>query len=134
MNESEDAPRSREHPDVRFAPPQHVIDLRAQARELAQAPARRGHRQKALYRHGRITVALFTFDAGSRLPEHVAAGAVTINVLDGRLQVAAGGQEHALPAGTLLILAPGVPHAVRAEEPSTVLLQVHLDEPPQSAD
>ena len=133
MSRPDETARLREHPDVRFAPPQHVIDLRAAARELAQTPSRRGHRQMALYRHGRITVALFTFDDGADLPEHVAAGAVTINVLDGRLRVRAGDVEHSLPAGNLLILAPGVRHAVHAEEPSTMLLQVHLDELPPSA-
>ena len=133
MSKPDEAARPREHPDLRFAPPQLAIDLRAAARELAQAPPRRGHWQKALYRHGRVTVALFTFEAGADLPDHVAAGTVTINVLDGRLRVSAGGAEHLLPAGNLLILAPGVRHAVHAEEASTMLLQVHLDESPPSA-
>src|SRR5688572_14011210 len=105
MNESEQSKstgRTREHPDVRFAPPQHEIDVRAVARELAQGPARRGQRQKALYHHGRLTVALFTFESGAGLPDHVAAGVVTINVLDGRLRVKAGDAEHDLSAGKLL--------------------------------
>jgi quercetin dioxygenase-like cupin family protein len=123
-----DGDRPREHPEVRFAPDQHAIDLRAVARELEEAPARRGQRQKALYRHGRLTVALFTFDAGAGLADHVAAGVVTINVLDGRLRVFAGGVENTLPAGNLLVLAPGVRHDVHAEQPSTMLLQVYLDD------
>ena len=123
-----DPSRSREHPDVRFAPEQHAIDLRAIARELAESPARRGQRQKALYRHGRLTVALFTFDAGAGLADHVAAGVVTINVLDGRLRIKSGGVENNLPAGSLLVLAPGVRHDVYAMEPSTMLLQVYLDD------
>ena len=122
------AARPREHPDVRFAPEQHAIDLRAAAGELARTPGRHGHRQKAIYRHGRLTVALFTFDAGASLPDHVAAGVVTINVLDGLLRVSAGGVERALPAGNLLVLAPGVRHDVYAEQPSTMLLQVCLED------
>ena len=127
MKQSE-PPRPREHPDVRFAPEQHLIDLRAVARELAETPARRGQRQKALYRHGRLTVALFTFDAGAGLADHVAAGVVTINVLDGRLRIKAGDVENTLPAGSLLVLAPGVRHDVYAVEPSTMLLKVYLDD------
>ena len=124
-----DGNRPREHPDVRFAPEQHAIDLRAVARELAETSARRGQRQKALYRHGRLTVALFTFDAGAGLADHVAAGVVTINVLDGLLRVKSGGVDNTLPAGNLLILAPGVRHDVHALEPSSMLLQVYLDDP-----
>ena len=127
------ADRRREHPDVRFAAERHEFDLRAVARELAaeQATAVRGHRQQTLYRHGRHTVALFAFDPGGSMPPHTAAGAVTINVLQGRLRVRTRGGEHDLPAGNLLVLAPGVQHDVSAaEEPSVMLLQVHLDEPP----
>src|SRR4051812_3612364 len=124
-----DGNRNRAHPEVRFAPPQHEIDLRAVARELAAEPASRGgRRQRALYRHGRLTVALFTFDAGGGPPHHPAAGVVTINVLHGRLRVTAGAEEHDLPAGRLLVLAPGVRHDVSAPEPSTMLLQVYLDD------
>jgi quercetin dioxygenase-like cupin family protein len=124
-----DGNRNRAHPEVRFAPEQHEIDLRAVARELAAEPASRGgRRQRALYRHGRLTVALFPFEAGGGLPDHVAAGVVTINVLDGRLRVIAGAEEHDLPAGKLLVLAPGVRHDVAAPEASTMLLQVYLDD------
>jgi quercetin dioxygenase-like cupin family protein len=129
--------RKREHPDVRFAAAQHSFDLHAVVRELLAEPATsvRGHRQKTLYRHGRLTVALFAFDGGGSLPPHTAAGAVTINVLQGRLRVRTPDEEHDLPAGNLLVLAPGVQHDVAAPgpaagEPSVMLLQVHLDPPP----
>lgn len=122
--------RAREHPDSRFAPLQHAFDLRAAARELAETPARRGQRQMALYRHGGLTVALFTFEPGAGLADHVADGVVSINVLDGRLRVQSGGQEHALHAGGLLVLAPGVRHDVFAIDQSTMLLQVYLENGP----
>jgi quercetin dioxygenase-like cupin family protein len=122
--------RSREHPETRFAPLQHVFDLRSVVRELAETPARRGHRQKALYRHGRLTVALFTFEQGASLADHVADGVVSISVLDGQVRVQSGGEEHVLDAGGLLILAPGVRHDVFAIEQSTMLLQVYLESAP----
>ena len=120
--------RSREHPEDRFAPLQHAFDLRAVVRAMAEIPARRGQRQKALYRHGRLTVALFTFEPGAGLADHVAAGVVSISVLDGRLRLQSGGEEHVLAAGGLLVLAPGVRHDVYAIEQSTMLLQVYLDD------
>ena len=123
-----DAARGREHPTARFAAPQHEIDLRAVTGELGGTAARRGQRQRTLYHHGRLTIALFTFDAGAGLPDHVAAGVVTINVLDGRLRVKSGGVDHDLRAGKILVLAPGVRHDVLAEEASTMLLQVYLED------
>lgn len=122
------AGRLREHPESRFAGPMHELDLRAVARELAAEPARNGRRQKALYHHGRLTVALFTFEAGAALPDHSAAGVVTINVLDGRIRIKAGGADHDMSAGKLLVLAPKVRHDLLAVEPSTMLLQVYLDD------
>jgi quercetin dioxygenase-like cupin family protein len=138
MVESDPSPASssgrlREHPEARFAASRHQFDLHAAARELAAEPATpiRGHRQKTLYRHGRLTVALFAFEPGASLPPHTAAGAVTINVLEGHLRVRTPGEQHDLPAGNLLVLAPSVEHDVAAgEQPSVMLLQVHLDEPP----
>ena len=120
--------RLRQHPEVRFAPPQHEIDLGGVARELAGPPARHGRRQRALYHHGRLTVALFTFEPGAGLPDHVAAGVVTIQVLAGRLRVKCGTVEHDMAAGKLLVLAPGVRHDVLAEAQSTMLLQVYLED------
>src|SRR5690349_15322416 len=76
MNDSEpahrnDSSRLREHPDTRFAATQHEFDLRAVAQEMTAEPVRRGQRQKALYHHGRLTIALFTFAPGAGLPDHV---------------------------------------------------------------
>jgi quercetin dioxygenase-like cupin family protein len=122
--------RLREHPTARFAPAQHVFDLRAAARELErEIPASRGRRQKTLYRHGDATIALFTFERGAGLPGHRARGTVAIQALEGRLRIATPDGEHTLAAGSLLVLASGVEHDVLAEEPSIMLLQVHLDEP-----
>jgi quercetin dioxygenase-like cupin family protein len=129
---STDTPdRRRQAPVERFAASQHTFDLRQAAAELAAEPSvtTQRHRQKTLYRHGRATIALFLFEAGSSMPTHTAAGAVTINVLEGRLTVKAADQQHDLPAGRLLVLASGVPHDVVAAERSIMLLQVHLDQP-----
>src|SRR5690606_39033315 len=85
----DDPGRLRAHPEERFIPPEHRFDLRAEAQALyaEPLPPSRRHRQKALYRHGRVTIALFAFEADGSLPQHKAAGTVTINVLDGRLRI-----------------------------------------------
>jgi len=52
---------------------------------------------------------------------------VTIHTIKGQLQVMAEGQAHDLPAGHLLVLAPGVEHDVVAREESQMLLTICLD-------
>ena len=121
--------RRRQHPAKRFHPAQHSIDLgEAAAQLLAEAPSgARTQRQKTLYRHGPVTVALFLFERGDHLPQHEAEGVVTVHVLEGRLKMSAEGQSHDLTAGQILVLAPGVRHDIRAEDPTRMLLTVCLD-------
>ena len=117
--------RLRPHPQDRFRPAQHLVDLEQAATDLAaEGDLAHGHRQKVLYRHGPLTIALFLFEAGAGLAQHKADGVVTIHTIQGRLHVIAEGEEHDLPVGRLLVLAPGVAHDVRAETPSRVLLTV----------
>ena len=122
-----DATRLRPHPQERFESPQHLIDLERAAEELAaEPPHANGRRQKTLYRYGHIAVALYLFDAGARFPEHRAEGVVTLQTLAGRLTVEAEGRHHEMPAGSVLLLAPSVRHSVVADEPSRMLLTVHM--------
>lgn len=126
---SEQSDRLRQHPELRFHPPQHQIDLgEAAAKLLAESlPEHRTHRQETLYRHGPLTVALFVFDGGAYMQPHSAKGVVTVQVLQGRLKMTAEGRVHELSTGQLLLLAPGVEHDVLAEEPSRMLLTVCLE-------
>lgn len=127
MNEQNE--RMRQHPEERFHPPQLKIDLGEVASTLLAEPLSetRNHRQETLYRHGRLTVALFLFDRGASMPQHVAEGVVTVQVLQGRLKMTSEGQVHDLAAGSLLVLAPGVQHDVHAIEPTRMLLTVCLE-------
>lgn len=126
---SEQNERLRQHPEERFHPAQLQFDLDVIASNLLgeRLSENRKHRQETLYRHGLLTIALFIFDQGASLPQHVAEGIVTVHVLQGRLKMAAEGKDHDLSAGSLLVLAPGVRHDVRALEPSRMLLTVCLD-------
>lgn len=96
---SESQARPREPPEARFARPEDHFDLRAAARELTGEPesGQHGHRQKALIREGPLTLALYLFEAGSRLPNHVVDGVVLIHVLEGHLQVTTAAGTHDLP-------------------------------------
>ncbi len=120
--------RLRPHPEGRFAPPQVEIDLNAvvgRLRSEAQT-GESGHRQETLYKDGGLTIALFPFERFSGLTEHRAAGTVNMHVLRGKLKITAEDQVHELQAGQMLALAPGLKHAVAAEEESEMLVTVRL--------
>ena len=118
--------RLREHPKDRLADPVQRISLPDAAARLRAEPheAVAGHRQVALVRHGPVSLILFVFDQDGLLKEHSTDGEVTIHVLSGRLAVTTPTGEERLGAGELLSLAPGQSHAVRAMEPSEMLLTV----------
>jgi quercetin dioxygenase-like cupin family protein len=124
MTQSE---RLRPHPEERFLPPAQAFDLEQAARALRAEPhaAVEGHRQIAVFRRGPVTLLLFAFDADGVLKEHRTEGVVTIQALTGRLVVVVDEEAYDLTAGRLLALAPGIPHTVRALEPSDLLLTVY---------
>lgn len=125
MNE---ANRLRVHPEQRFDHPELQFDLNDVAAKLQAEPmGNHRHRQETIYRHGPLTVALFLFEEGASMSEHEAKGTVTVQVLKGRLKISADGRSHELPGGSLLVLAPGVRHDVRAVEASQMLLTVCLE-------
>ncbi len=120
--------RLRPHPRERFAGPAQHLDLNEAARKLREEPhdAIDGHRQLALgHRYG-LTLLLFTFDPGGVLKEHDADGVTTVQALEGSLEVTVGGEQKSLKRGELLVIAPGVPHAIATRERSTALVSVAL--------
>ena len=120
--------RLRQHPQERFAVPQLLVDLETVISKLRSEPhaGERGHRQETLYRHGSYTIALFAFDRFTGLSAHKANGIVNIHVLRGCMKITAADQVHELRAGQMLILAPGMEHAVAAEEEGEILVTVYL--------
>jgi quercetin dioxygenase-like cupin family protein len=121
--------RLRQRPAERFALPAQVFDLHAEAAALRAEPSvlHQGHRQKALYKHGDTTTALFAFEAGGTLPPHAAGGTVTILALEGEFEVVHGGRLHRLAPGQLIAFAPDVPHDVRSPRGGVMLLTVALE-------
>lgn len=71
-----------------------------------------------------LRVVLVALHAGAAIKEHSAEGPITVQVLQGRLDFAAGGETHALAAGDLLTLGAGIPHAVHAPEEAAFLLTI----------
>ena len=121
--------RLRQHPDQRFESAVHQLDLSTSAGALLAEPLppNRKHRQETLYRRGPVTVALFIFERGASLPQHLAEGVVTVQVLSGRIKMNTEERTHELSAGQMLVMAPGVKHDVQAEETTRMLLTVCLE-------
>src|SRR5690554_6874449 len=104
--------RLRARPAERFADDEQIVDLGECYETLLgeNHKAVDGHRQYAISRHDSLTVILFHFNKGSRIPDHTVRGAVTIHVLDGELEVETATQKHVLKADQLLVLKGGVGH------------------------
>ncbi len=68
------------------------------------------------------SVTLFAFDAGQNLSEHTAPFDALVQVLDGRLELTIGGKTVSAEQGTSVLMPADVPHALRAEEQSKMLL------------
>lgn len=67
---------------------------------------------------------LFAFDQGQALSEHTAPFDAVVHVLSGEAQVSIGGTWHSVPAGHLILMPAGIPHALRADQPFTMLLSM----------
>jgi quercetin dioxygenase-like cupin family protein len=59
------------------------------------------------------TVTVFAFDKGQRLSEHTAPFDALIEIVDGTGIITIDGKDHAVPAGSQIIMPANHPHAVR---------------------
>ncbi len=78
------------------------------------------------------TVTMFGFDAGQELSEHTAPFDALVQVLDGELEITIGGEPLRIGAGEVVLMPADVPHGLRAERRSRMLL-VMLREPKKEA-
>ena len=60
------------------------------------------------------TVTAFAFDTGEGLSEHTAPFDALVFVIEGESEISISGRAHRVPAGHLLKLPAGQPHALRA--------------------
>lgn len=77
---------------------------------------------RTLVKQGAIRVTLVGLAAGGGLDEHDAAGPITIHVVEGALELTAGGETAIYEAGALIALDRRVRHAVRSERGAIFLL------------
>jgi quercetin dioxygenase-like cupin family protein len=89
-------------------------------------PAIHGAQSIALFKSERLEVIRLVFAAGYKMPSHKVAGPITLQCVEGEVEVQAEGNTTVLPAGHLMYLKGGVEHALRALEASSVLVTIVL--------
>ncbi len=68
------------------------------------------------------TMTFFAFDQGEALSEHTAPFDAFVQVLDGAAVISIDGKETVVPAGSLICMPAGIPHALRADKRFQMLL------------
>lgn len=71
-----------------------------------------------------VRFVLFFFAAGQELSEHTAALPAIIHILTGEARLELGGETKDAHPGSLVYMAPGLRHAVYAQTPVVMLLQL----------
>lgn len=105
---------------IPHARPGQAIDVRPLGATLPQ------HKTTALFKAGDLEVMRLVLPAGRSLPVHQVPGEITVQCIEGVLDVIVEGTSHRLQAGELLYLAGGVPHGVTALQDASALVTVAL--------
>jgi len=101
---------------IPHAQPGEVVDVRPYAGTLS------GQQTRTLVRASRLQVIRLVLPAGHEIPSHSAPDEMTVQCLEGKVAFTAMGQTLDLTAGSLLFLQAGEPHALRATQPSSLLV------------
>lgn len=102
------------------AQPGQAVDLQPLGPRLASV------RTHALFKAQHLEVLRLVLQAGQTLPVHQVQGEITVQCLEGGLEVTTDAQAHRLQAGELLFLPGGVPHGVRALADCSALVTIAL--------
>lgn len=100
-----------------------LIDVRPLGPRLENTPSH------ALFKDDDLQVMRLVLKAGKTMPEHSVDGAVTIQCMEGAVELEAHGQQQVLQPGEMVYLAGGVPHALKALADCSVLVTVALAPP-----
>jgi mannose-6-phosphate isomerase-like protein (cupin superfamily) len=121
----------RTPPRIRFEGRERCVDLRTAFAHLpSESVVRDGHIQKALYRWGPMTTAIFAFEKGAQLPAHELEGEAVLHVLSGQMKIETESETYEAGDETLVLLDPNVRYRLTALAPTQLLLTVVLKETP----
>lgn len=97
-----------------------LIDVRPLGATLRQTSS------STLVRADHLEVFRFVLVAGQTAPDHKASGAITIQCLEGEVELEAHGRTQILLPGNMVYLADAEPHTVKALEDSSLLVTILL--------
>ncbi len=97
-----------------------LIDIRPLGAALRQTIS------STLVRAEHLEVFRFVLPAGQLAPEHKAAGALTLQCLEGEVELEAHGRTQILREGNMVYLADAEPHVVKALVDSSLLVTILL--------
>lgn len=80
----------------------------------------------ALFKTEELELIRLVLPRGKGMPEHTVPGAITIQCLEGSIELSAYQTTQTVRAGELVYLAGGEPHALHATEDASVLLTIQL--------
>jgi len=104
--------------------------LQREAEDIARraSASATGRAAETLLKEGPLRLTLIGLKDGAVIEEHVAPGPITIQALKGSLQVTAGDNTVAVPAGNLVAIEANLRHSVRSNGESALLLTLHMPE------
>lgn len=105
---------------LKHADPGQVIDLTPYGAALAQKQS------VALFKSEDLEVMRLVLLAGKTMPSHDVEGEITLQCLEGSVEVSTAGATHILDAGRLMYLPGRAPHSLFALENASVLVTVAL--------
>ena len=85
-----------------------------------------GEKIVALFKSEHLEVIRLVLTAGKSLPPHKVPGEITVQCIEGRIDVTAEGKSHVIGPGQLLYLSGGVTHGVVALEDASALVTIAL--------
>jgi len=102
------------------------VDIRAEIARLKSEPAWAGgdRHGASLVKGDGINVALMMLKKGAKLREHHTRAPITVHVIEGQVNLIAGGKTQLVTAGMIAALNRAIEHSVEALEESALVLTV----------
>jgi quercetin dioxygenase-like cupin family protein len=105
---------------IRCASSGELIDIRPLNNKLKTTPT------TALFKSSHLEFSRTELRAGKDVPPHDAVGEMTVQCLEGRVELEIAGTTQSMRAGDLICLAGGETHSLKAIEDSSVLTTMLL--------
>jgi quercetin dioxygenase-like cupin family protein len=104
------------------------IDLNEFIRQIKSEPAwvQNDRNSVTVFKSDAMRIVLLGLRANAELKPHKAAGMISVQVLEGRIEFAIDGQSEVLMQGQMVALHEGIMHSVKAMEDSFFLLTMAL--------